>query len=164
MYVNLYPNKELKKTKNGLLWSGAFLLCGGLFLLLGEAVAHTDIRWGWAAASAVVSLLGASGVAVGTGRIHLKDAFFSMTPERISYRLTLYGQERTIYWDAIDCIQASEHTLVLELKDGKHTTLRLGHIQDKRIANHVSVSIQLAAIQQNVEVNQVVRHAQRVSI
>lgn len=163
MYVNLYPTKELKKTKRVLLWGGIFFLCGGLSVLLSELVAQSQIRWGWTAAAIMLCAAGACCMAVGTGRFHLKDAFFSMTPERISYRLTLYGAEQVIYWESIDSIQASEHTLVFELKDSNQVRMRLGHIQSPQIANHVSVSIQLAAIEQKVEVNQVITHAQRVS-
>jgi hypothetical protein len=164
MYVNLYPNKELKKTKRVLLWGGIFFFCGGLAVLLSELIAQTEIRWGWAAAAVMISAAGIGGMAIGTGRVHLKDAFFSMTPERIKYRLTLYGSERIIFWDTIDSIQASEHVLVFELKDSNQVIMRLGHIQDPQIANHVSVSIQLAAIERKVEVNQTATHLQQVGL
>lgn len=164
MYVNLYPNKELKKTKKILLWTGILLICGGLSALVGEFIAREEIRWSWVAAATLVSMLGGLGLAVGSGYLHLKDAFFSMTPERISYRLTLYGAEHTIYWETIDSIQASENALVFELKDSRQQIMRLGQIQSNKIANHVSVSIQLAAIQQKIEVNQVATRRQRVSI
>ncbi|MBX0332747.1 hypothetical protein K3G39_05810 [Pontibacter sp. HSC-14F20] len=164
MYVNLYPNKALKRTRRILLWSGILLLCGGLSALFGEFVARDEIRWGWAGGALIVSAVGMLGFAVGAGYLQLKDAFFSMTPERISYRLTLYGTEQTIYWDTIDSIHASEHALVFELKDSRQMIMRLGHIQSPEIANHVSVSIQLAAIQQHVEVNQVPVSAQQVSL
>ncbi|WP_299702953.1 hypothetical protein [uncultured Pontibacter sp.] len=164
MYVNLYPNKDLKKTKRVLLWGGVFFLCGGLYVLLSELIAQEEIRWAWAAAAVLISAAGTSGVAVGTGYFHFKDAFFSMTPERIKYRLTLYGPERTIFWDTIDSIQASEHVLVFELKDSNQVIMRLGHIQDPQLANHVSVSIQLAAIEQKVEVNQTATYLQHVGL
>ncbi|PKV63406.1 hypothetical protein [Pontibacter ramchanderi] len=163
MYVNLYPNKELKKTKQILLWSGILLLCGGLSALFGEFIAREELRWGWAGAALLVSALGGLGFAVGAGHLQLKDAYFSMTPERIAYRLTIYGTERVIQWDTIDSIQAYENKLVFELKDSKQFVMRLGNIQSPEIANHVSVSIQLAAIQQQVEVNKVPVGAQQVS-
>ncbi|WP_299987206.1 hypothetical protein [uncultured Pontibacter sp.] len=164
MYVNLYPNKELKKTKRVLLWIGILMLCGGLSALFVEFVAREEVRWSWAGGALAVSIIGMLGFAVGASYIRLKDAYFSMTPERIAYRLTLYGAEHTIYWDAIDSIQASEHALVFDLKDSEQLIMRLGHIQSPEIANHVSVSIQLAAIQQHVEVNQVPVSAQHVSL
>lgn len=164
MYVNLYPNKALKKTKQILLWTGILLFCGGVSALAGEFIAREEIRWVWAGGALLVGAIGALGFAVGAGYLQLKDAYFSMTPERIAYRLTLYGAEHTIYWDAIDSIQATEHALVFDLKDSKQMVMRLGHIQSPEIANHVSVSVQLAAIQQQVEVNQVPVSAQRVSL
>ncbi|PVY43278.1 hypothetical protein [Pontibacter virosus] len=163
MYVNLYPNKELKKTKQILLWAGILMFCGGLSALIGEFIAREEIRWTWMAGALVVSAIGLLGFAVGAGYVQLKDAYFSMTPERIAYRLTLYGAEQTIYWDTIDSIQATEQALIFDLKDSRQLVMRLGHIQSPEIANHVSVSIQLAAIQQQVEVNQVPVSAQRVS-
>lgn len=155
MYVNLYPNKALRKTKQVLLWAGLFMLCGGLGALVSEWVAQDQVRWGWALAAILVSMAGTWAVAVGADKLSLKDAYFSMTPERISYRLSLFGPERVMYWDNIDCIQASEHTLLFELKDSEQVVMRLGNIQCSRTANHISVSIQLAAIEQQVEVNQV---------
>ena len=163
MYVNLYPNKELKRTKQILLWSGILLLCGGLSTLTGEFLAREEFRLAWAVGALVVSAIGLLGFAVGAGYVQLKDAYFSMTPERIAYRLTLYGTEQTIYWDSIDSIQATEHTLVFDLKDSRQFVMRLGHIQSPEVARHVSVSIQLAAVQQQVEVNQVPVSAQGVS-
>lgn len=130
------------------------MLCGGLGLLLGELVAKEVPRLYWSLAAGLVSLLGVLGMALGLGKMHFKDAFFSMTPERISYRLTLYGPERTLYWSNIDSIQVSEHSLLFELKDGNQVTMRLGNIQCPQTANHVSVSIQLAAVSQQIEVNQ----------
>lgn len=164
MYVNLYPNKELKRTKQILLWSGILLLGGGLAALIGEFVTREEFRLAWAVGGLVVSAIGALGFAVGAGYVQLKDAYFSMTPERIAYRLTLYGAEQTIYWDSIDSILATEHTLVFDLKDSRQFVMRLGHIQNPEIARHVSVSVQLAAVQQQVEVNQVPVSAQRVSL
>lgn len=161
MYVNLYPTKQLKRTKRSLLWSGLFLLCGGLVALLSEF--GDGLRWGWALAALLICLTGFIWVAVGVGRIHLKDMYFSMTPERISYRLSLYGPERVIFWNSIDSIQTSEHTVVFDLQNGEQVVMRLGNIQCSRTANHVSVSIQLAAIEQNVEVNKVPVQSQKVA-
>lgn len=162
MYVNLYPNKQLKRTKQVLLWSGLFLLIGGVAALLSEFATEEPSRWGWALAACLVSLTGIFWVAAGAGKLYMKDAYFSMTPEKISYRLNLFTAERIIYWNSIDSIQASQHTLLFELKDGGQVVMRLGNIQSNRIANHVSVSIQLAAIDQNVEVNGVPAYAQKV--
>ncbi|MDX5418966.1 MAG: hypothetical protein LPK09_07100 [Hymenobacteraceae bacterium] len=163
MYVNLYPNKALKKTKQVLLWAGAFILIGGLAALLSELTMQEQPRWAWLMAACLLIVSAAWAIAVGAGKLHLKDAYFSMTPERISYRLNLYSPERVIYWNNIDSIQASEHTLLFDLKDSNQVVMRLGNIQCSRTANHVSVSIQLAAVQQHVEVNQVSLHTQKVS-
>jgi hypothetical protein len=164
MYVNLYPYKALKRTKKALLWGGVAMLCGGMATLLGEFVAQEHIRWGWAIAASLVSVVGAFGFGLGAGYARLNDVYFSMTPERISYRLHFFATVRTLPWDAIDCIQASENTLAFELKDSNQIIMRLGHIQDPKIANHVSVSIQLAAMHQQIEVNQVSAHAHQISM
>ncbi|MBD1396737.1 hypothetical protein H9Q13_06120 [Pontibacter sp. JH31] len=163
MYVNLYPNQALKRTKRVLLWGGAFMLLGGVVALLSEMVWQEQPRWAWVMATCLLIASAAWAMAVGAGKLHLKDAYFSMTPERISYRLNLYSPERVIYWSSIDSIQASIHTLVFELKDSKQVVMRLGNIQCNQTANHVSVSIQLAAVQQQVEVNQVKPKAQQVN-
>jgi hypothetical protein len=162
MYVNLYPNKELKKTKKALLLGGMFMFCGGMYALLRELNMDGQLRWEWIVAAVLIGVGGAWGIAVGAGKLQLKDAYFSMTPERISYRLNFYRAERIIYWNSIDAIQASEHSLFFELKNSEQVVLRLGNVQSSKIANHVSVSIQLAAIQQNVEVNQIASHSQKV--
>lgn len=164
MYVNLYPYKALKRTKKILLWGGVAMLCGGLAALLGEFVAQDQVRWGWAVAAGLVSGLGAFGFGLGAGYARLNDVYFSMTPERISYRLHFFAPAHTLAWEAIDSIQASKSILVFELKDSKQLVMRLGHIQDPKIANHVSVSIQLAAMQQYIEVNQVPAHTQLASL
>ncbi|WP_461491920.1 hypothetical protein [Pontibacter sp. HJ8] len=152
----------MKRTKQVLLWSGLFLLIGGLVALLNEFTAQEQPRWGWTLAACLVSLTGGFWVAAGAGKLYLKDVYFSMTPEKISYRLNFFTAERVIYWNSIDSIQASQHTLLFELKDGGQVVMRLGNIQSNRIANHVSVSVQLAAIEQNVEVNGVPAQAQKV--
>ena len=164
MYVNLYPYKALKRTKKILLWGGVAMLFGGLVALAGEFVVQDHVRWGWAIAASLVSGLGAFGFGLGAGYARLSDVYFSMTPERINYRLHFFAAAHTLQWDTIDCIQASENRLVFELKDSKQLVMRLGHIQDPKIANHVSVSIQLAAMQQQIEVNQVPAHAPLVSL
>lgn len=164
MYVNLYPHKTLKRTKKMLLWGGLALLCGGLAALAREFVGEEEIRLGWALAAVAVSVAGMAGGSAGAGYVPLNDAYFSMTPERISYRLHFFASECTLPWSSIDSIQASENMLVFDLKDSEQQIMRLGHIQDPNIANHVSVSVQLAAMQQLIEVNQVATPAKQVSL
>ncbi|WP_018479370.1 hypothetical protein [Pontibacter roseus] len=163
MYVNLYPAQQLKRTKRVLLWSGVFLLCGGVLAVLHEVALEEPTHWGRVIAAGLVLGAGAVCAAIGLDRIPLRDAYFSMTPERIKYRLRLFGPEREIQWQSIDSIQASEHTVLIELKDGSQAVMRLGNIQCSRTANHVSVSLQLAAIEQNVEVNKVPANAQKIA-
>ena len=163
MYVNLYPNKKLKQTKQAMTWGGLLLLGGGLVALANEVAVQEQVRWGWLAAAILVSSMGAFWLALGTGKLHLKDAYFSMTPERISYRLSVYGPERVIYWQSIDSIQTTEHAIVFELKSGEQIVMRLGSIQFSNIAKHVSVSIQLAAMEQNVEVNGVAASSYKIN-
>ena len=163
MYVTLYPNKKLKQAKQAMTWGGLFLLCGGLVALANEVAVQEQVRWGRLTAAILISTFGALWIALGTGKLYLKDAYFSMTPERISYRLKVYGPERVIYWQSIDSIQATEHTILFELKNGEQVVMRLGSIQCSRTANHVSVSIQLAAMEQNVEVNGVAASSYKVN-
>ncbi|CAM3813363.1 hypothetical protein POKO110462_20835 [Pontibacter korlensis] len=153
MYVNLYPSKQLRSTKRSVLFIGLFLFFGGGYSLLREFLWLEIFRESWAVASGVMLLLGIVCIAFGTDVLRFKDAFFSMTPERIAYRLTLFGAETVVYWQAVKELHVTEHLISFELREGDTLKLRLGHIQQPAIARHVSRSIHLAAFEKGIMIN-----------
>lgn len=153
MYISLYSAKQLKKAKETMLWLGLFMLSGGLAALLHNIVIRDETRWYWAGAALVIGLIGVLLVAIGTDRVHLKEAYFSITPARISYRLHLFSHERMIYWQQISGIQVSERYVLFDLNSGRQVLLRLNAIQSSNAASHVATSVQRAALEHNVTVN-----------
>lgn len=146
MYINLYPGKQLRSTRKSLLVTGLFLFFGGGYALLREFLWIDAFRTGWAVASAMLLGLGLLFVAYGTEVFRFKDAFFSMTPERIVYRLSLLGRERRIAWEEVQELIISESLVRFKLVSGSGVAMRLGAIQQPEIARHVSRSIHLAAL------------------
>ena len=163
MYINLYPNKQLNATKKTMLATGLFLAAGGSYALLRELLLRTDLQAGWAVASAAVTLLGFLSITVAMDKIRLKDAYLSITPERLKYRLSVMGRERLLPWDSIKALQVSEHVVVFEQVQGNVTRLRLGLIQQPEIARHVSRSILLAAMEKGIPINGVLAVPRRPS-
>lgn len=153
MYINLYPNKHLNATKKSVLAMGLFLAAGGAYALLRELFWQTDFQSGWAVASAVVTLVGFLSIVVAMDKIRLKDAYLSITPERLMYRLSVMGREQLLPWESIRALQVTEHVVVFEQEQGTVTKLRLGLIQQPEIARHVSRSILLAAMEKGIPVN-----------
>jgi hypothetical protein len=164
MYINLYPIKQLQRTKLSLLGFGIFLSGGGAYALVRELTQREQLQPAWLLGACMVTAIGAVFIALGTNRIHLKDAFFAMNPERISYRLTVYGRERLVHWQAIESINIVPDKIVLRLKTGKKLTLRLGHLQDQQIARHIEASVRLAALQQNISLNGVMAQQQKAIV
>jgi hypothetical protein len=157
MYINLYPTKQLQQTKRNFILLGAFLIAGGGYALVRDLVLSEQVRVGWAMASASVFMVGILLVAVGTDNIRLKDAYFSLNPERLSYRLSVLGREQLLYWKSISSLRITEQTVIIELQDTQCVVIRLGAIQDPEIAHHVAASLRLAALEKNVPVNGVQR-------
>lgn len=153
MYINLYPNKHLNATKKSALAMGLFLAAGGSYAMLRELLWLTDFRTGWAVASAVITLAGFISIAVAMDKIRLKDAYLSITPDRIMYRLSVVGREQLLPWENIRALHVTKHVVVFEQQQGITTKLRLGHIQQPEIAQHVSRSILLAAMEKGIPVN-----------
>lgn len=153
MYVNLYPGKHLQATKRSLLLMGLFLFFGGGYALLREFLWIGSFREGWALASGALMLFGLISIAYGTERFHFKDVYFSMTPQRIKYRLALFGAEKVVEWQQIQELQISSHQINFKLKGGDVAKMRLSTIQSPQLARHVSRSIHLAALEQGVMVN-----------
>jgi hypothetical protein len=153
MYVNLYPGKQLRSTKRTVLLIGLFLVLGGMYALLREFLWMEPFREGWALASGAMVLLGLLPLAYGTDMLHFKDAFFSMTPDRIVYRLTLLGTEKVVEWQQIQELHITEYVIKFILKGGSITKMRLSAIQKPDVARHVSRSIHLAALEQGIMIN-----------
>ncbi len=153
MYINLYPSKHLQATKKTMRLTGAFLTAGGSYALLREFFWQPDFRACWAVASGVLVLLGLFLLAVATDRIMLRDAYLSITPERIMYRLSLTGHEKLLLWDGIKGMQVTEHYVLFEQEQKAPVKLRLGLIQQPEIAQHVSRSLLLAALEKGIPVN-----------
>jgi len=153
MYINLHPNKQLHATKKMMLVMGLLLAAGGAYALLRELFWLHDFRTGWAVASAAVSLGGFLSIAVAMDKIRLKDAYLSITPDRVKYRLCLAGREHLLPWKNVKALQVSERVIAFELKQGTVVKMRLGLIQQQEIAQHVSRSVLLAALDQGIPVN-----------
>ncbi|WP_242927791.1 hypothetical protein [Pontibacter vulgaris] len=161
MYVSLYPQKELKRTKRSFLLAGIFLFSGGAYALVRE-LQEARLRFDWIVAAGIISLLGILALAVATDRLRLKDAYFSMTPEKISYRLGLYGNDSVLYWAEVLSMRVTETFVLFELQGGHKKRLSLSAIPAREVANHVATSLRLAAIEKNIEVNGVQMHAKTV--
>lgn len=153
MYISLYPAKQLERAKEKMLWLGLFMLSGGMAAFLHDIAIREETRWYWVGAALVIGLTGILFVAIGTDRIHLKEAYFSITPSRISYRLHLFSNERMIYWQQIAGIQVSERYVLFDLNSGRQVLLRLKSIQSNNAASHVATCLQMAALEHNVSVN-----------
>ena len=153
MYINLVSAKEVEKAKESMLWLGLFMLSGGMAALLNDMVLQEHTRWGWAGGAFLVSLIGVMLVAVGLNKVQLKDPYFSITPAKISYRLSLLGSERMIYWQYVTSIQVSDRYILFDLNSGRQILLRLKAIQSSNKANHIAVSIQTAALKNKVSIN-----------
>lgn len=132
---------------------GLILIAGGASALLRETLWQVGLRVEWVVASAVLLLVGLLSLAVATDKIHLPDAYFSMTPERIRYRLSLLGRERQLHWTDISTLQVSERLVVFQQRSGEEIKMRLGLIQQPEIALHVARSIMLAALERGIPVN-----------
>ncbi|MCJ8165774.1 hypothetical protein MKJ04_13050 [Pontibacter sp. E15-1] len=153
MYINLYPNRQLQSTKKTVLGLGLFCATGGAYALMRELFWIHDFRVGWALSSALLTLVGFLSIAVAMDKIRLKDAYLSITPERIMYRLTLTGRERLIRWDNVQAMRMTEHVVIFDQKEGAPRRMRLGLIQQPEMALHVSRSLMLAAIEKGIPVN-----------
>jgi hypothetical protein len=153
MYINLYTFKQLQKIKERMLWLGLFMLAGGLAALLHNLIMQDSPRWYWGVVALLVTLAGVALVAVGTGRIPIREAYFSVTPGRVSYRLGFLSHERIIYWQHVNQVQVSDSCILFDLNSGRQITMRLGSIQSSNIAGHIATSLQSAALEHNIALN-----------
>lgn len=153
MYVSLYSRKQLKKTKHFILVTGAFLAAGGAFALTRELFFQSPFRLNWAVAGALLVVVGLLWSLAGKNTILFKDAYFSLNPERISYRLAVLGKEAVILWKDVTALQIQEQLITFKLSSGRSVKMRLGAIQQPNVARHVSRSIHLAALEKCIMVN-----------
>lgn len=153
MFVQLYPYKSLQKAKSFSLMLGIFLAAGGSFSLVREVVFSNQANNLFVFAAAILLVAGVVIIAFATDKLPLKETYFSMTPERISFRISFIGKEHTLRWNTISEIKITDSIILFELKNGSEVTLRLGAIQLPETAKHVRASIRLAALDQNICVN-----------
>ena len=153
MYINLFPHKHLAQVKRNLLVAGILLILGGAYALFRELYLLDGLRPGWVVASVVVFAVGAFSWLVANNYIPARDAYFSMTPERIKYRLAVFGREYQIAWSQVSAMDISAQSIIFYLTSGKSITMRLGNIQQPEIMLHVSRSLHLAALEKGVTIN-----------
>ena len=115
-------------------------------------------RLNWAIAAGVICFTGLLLLAVATDRIQLKDAFFSMDPEKICYRTGLLGKVSMLYWANVVNVRVKESVVWFELQNGHRKMLSLSAIPDPNVAHHVATSLRLAAMEKNIAVNGVQMH------
>ncbi|MBC5775479.1 hypothetical protein H8S95_15485 [Pontibacter sp. KCTC 32443] len=164
MFISLYTNSQIKQLKRNILILGVFLTGGAAFALARELFLVATLRFEWLLAAALVLVTGIVGIAVAQGYPLLKEAYFSMNPSRVSYRLTLFGREYVLPWSQVAAIRISENAIVFELRNAQEVTLRLSTIPDEQAARHIRASIGLAALEQNIYVNGVLAHPQTANV
>lgn len=160
MFVQLYPYKTLQKTKSFILMLGAFLVLGGGYALVRELLLSYQANQVFTYAAIVMLLAGLLSVMFATDKLPVKETYFSMTPERISFRTSLFGKEHVLRWNNICEIRIKHDVVLFELKNGTEIQLRLAMIHLPETARHISVSIRLAAMEQNILVNGVIAERQ----
>ena len=153
MYINLYPQKQLMQTKRYMLIAAAFLIVGGAYALFREVLLQDVFRPGWAVSSILILSVGIVSWLIANNRLATRDAYFSMSPERIKYRLAVFAKEQVIYWKEVDALDIAAQTIVYHLTSGDSITMRLGNIQQPEVMLHVSRSIHLAALEKGIMVN-----------
>lgn len=160
MFIQLYPNKSLQKTKNYSLLLGFFLVLGGGFSLVRELILSSQANLLFTYAACAMVLAGLIAIAFATDKLPLKETYFSMTQERVGFRTSFFGREYVLRWNAIREIKITENAVLFELKNGAEVDLALATIPLPETAKHISISIRLAALEQNVRVNGVITDKQ----
>ncbi|MEJ8803051.1 hypothetical protein [Pontibacter sp. H249] len=153
MYVNLYPHKQLQKSVKFVGLLGMFLTAGGVYALIRELLLSDSLRVGWAISGLVILLAGFACFVIGSNRHIIREAYFSMSPECIKYRLALLAREQVIFWKDVEALEISAHAVIYNLTSGRNIKMRLGHIQHDEVALHVSRSIHLAALEKGIVIN-----------
>jgi hypothetical protein len=158
MFILLYPHKQLKQTKQNLLTGGVVFATAAACAVIRELFIFQEPRFGWLLAALSIVIVGMLAIAAGSDRIHFREAFFSMTPRRISYRQTLTGRKYTLPWSQIAGVQLTDEKAIFELKDGKEVPFLFSLVTDIQLARHIMASIRLAALEQNIRVNGALVH------
>ncbi|MBX0332748.1 hypothetical protein K3G39_05815 [Pontibacter sp. HSC-14F20] len=153
MHISLYTARQLRRIKDRLLWLGLFMASGGGSALLYNLILGEEVRWVWGMAAAIIMLAGLYLLALGTGKILLKNAFVAISADKISYRLNFYSKEYSLAWSGIAAVQLSDHCVLFDLNGGQQQVLLLSRIESQNTASQVALSLQLAALERNVTVN-----------
>jgi hypothetical protein len=153
MYVNLFPHKQLVQTKKYMLMACVFLISGGTYALVREMFIIDSFRIGWALCSAFILGAGALLYTIANNQLETKEAYFSMNPDRVKYRLALFSKEKIILWKDVTALEISAQTIIYRLNSGKSVKMRLGNIQQAEVMLHVSRSIHLAALEKGITIN-----------
>lgn len=155
MFISLYPEKQLNQLKTNILMAGVFLVAGGAFAMYRELQMPDPFSREWLYASILLVISGIICIAVAKNYILLHEAYFSMNPNRLSFRLTFFSREHVLQWSQLTAVRVAENEVVFELHNKKAVALRLSNIPDEQVARHIRSSIGLAALQQNIQVNNV---------
>ncbi|NDK55145.1 hypothetical protein [Pontibacter fetidus] len=155
MFISLYSEKKLKQLKTNILIAGAFLVLGGAYALFRELQLPDPFYREWLYAAVLLVITGLVCIAIAKDYILLHEAYFSMNPNRLSFRLTFFSREYVLPWSQLTAVRVTENSIVFELQHHKTVTLRLSNIPDEQVARHIRASIGLAAMQQNIQVNNV---------
>jgi hypothetical protein len=153
MYISLYTAKQLRKMKDRMLWLGLFMGSGGVASMLYNMLLTEQTRWYWALAALLVVAAGLALIAIGTGRMQLRIAYFSISPSLISYRLNFYSPEHIIDWGQVSAVQLCDNCVLIDLYGGKQKSLNFMAFQSSNMACHVGQSIQTAALERAIAVN-----------
>ncbi len=108
---------------------GVFLTAGGSFSIFRELVLSYQANELFVFAATLFLLAGIITIAFATDRLPVKETYFSMTPERIRFRVSFIGEEHILRWNTIQEIKVTDHIILFELKNGSEVVLRLGAIQ-----------------------------------
>jgi hypothetical protein len=153
MYITLYTARQLRQIKDRVLWLGLFMAAGGAAAFIHHVLLAGDNLWLWAVAALLVLLFGVAMIAVGTNKLFIRDAYVSITPVKVSYRLNFYSSERAIEWKQVSGIQISDNTILIDMHSRRQKEFNLSSIQSNNMASHVAVSLRMAALERNVSIN-----------
>ncbi|WP_299702951.1 hypothetical protein [uncultured Pontibacter sp.] len=153
MYVSLYTAKQLRKIKDRMLWLGLFMSTGGAASVLHNILLAEQTRWYWALAALLIMAVGVILIAVGTDRVQLRTAYFSISPSLISYRLNFYSPEHLIDWRHVSAVYLCDNCVLFDLHGGKQKSVNFLTFQSSNLACHVGLSIQAAALARAIAVN-----------
>ncbi len=121
--------------------------------MLRELLWEEQFRLGWAVACGVILLAGAVLLAMATGIIHLKETYFSLTPEHVAFRVAIFGKEQLLPWQEVEKLWITEYFVVFERENRKPVIIRLGSIQQQEVAQQVIDSLRAVAHRKGIPIN-----------